>query len=106
MERYKGRFLEIPSKTFRPKVSVIIAAFNAEGTIERCLDAILSLKYPVEEVIVVDNNSKDRTIEILKSYVRNGSISYVVEKNQGWPAARNTGINQAKSSYVANIGCK
>ena len=82
-----------------PFVSVIVAAFNAEKTIARCLDALLVLDYPDYEVIVIDNNSTDRTAEIVKKY----EVTYLLEEKKGWPAARNTGIEYSKARFIANI---
>jgi glycosyltransferase involved in cell wall biosynthesis len=84
-------------------VSIVIAAYNAEETIGRCLDSLLDLEYPAREILVVDNNSSDRTAEIVKSYASKGPVRYVFERKRGWPAARNTGIMHAKYPYVANI---
>ncbi len=87
-----------------PRVSIIVAAFNSEKTIERCLNALLALNYPDYEIIVVDNNSKDQTAEIVKEYVRkNNRITYLLETKIGWPAARNSAIRYAKTDFVANI---
>ncbi len=90
--------------TFIPKVSVVVAAYNSEKTIERCLNDLLSLDYPDYEIIVVDNNAKDRTAEIIKEYVKkNSNIYYLFEGKKGWPAARNAAIRFVKTDFVANI---
>lgn len=87
-----------------PCVSIIVAAYNTDASIERCLDALLALDYPEYKIIVVDNNSKDKTAEITKKYVRRHSkITYLLESKKGWPAARNTAIRYAKTDFVANI---
>lgn len=82
-----------------PYVSIIVAAYNAENTISRCLDSLKALSYPEYDIIVVDNNSQDRTAEIIKRY----QVSYLLEKKKGWPAARNTGVSYSSAEYVANI---
>ncbi len=53
-----------------PKVSIIVAAYNSQQTIEECLKSILALEYPVGciEVIVMDGGSKDATISIAEKY--------------------------------------
>ena len=53
-----------------PKVSIIVAAYNSEQTIEECLKSILALEYPVGfiEVIVMDGVSKDATVKIAEKY--------------------------------------
>jgi GT2 family glycosyltransferase len=91
------------SGEFRLDVSIVIAAYNAEATIERCLRSLLTLKRPARELLVVDNNSSDRTAEIVKDYAGKNGITYEFEPKRGWPAARNTGIARARCPYVANI---
>ena len=53
-----------------PKVSIIVAAYNSEQTIEECLKSILQLNYPAGffEVIVMDGGSKDATVKIAEKY--------------------------------------
>lgn len=87
-----------------PFVSIIVAAYNEEKTIGRCLDAFLALDYPDYEIIVVDNNSSDNTSEITKKYANEtGKVIYLFEKKKGWPAARNKGIKYSKARIMANI---
>ena len=53
-----------------PKVSIIVASYNSQQTIEECLKSILALEYPVGyiEVIVMDGGSRDATISIAEKY--------------------------------------
>jgi cellulose synthase/poly-beta-1,6-N-acetylglucosamine synthase-like glycosyltransferase len=53
-----------------PKVSILVATFNSERTIDECLKAIFELNYPKDflEVIIVDGCSKDATVEIAQKY--------------------------------------
>jgi cellulose synthase/poly-beta-1,6-N-acetylglucosamine synthase-like glycosyltransferase len=53
-----------------PKVSIIVAAYNSQDTIEDCLKSILKLKYPEDffEVIVMDGGSKDATVKIAEKF--------------------------------------
>jgi hypothetical protein len=53
-----------------PKVSIIVAAYNSQDTIEECLKSILSLNYPsgFYEVIVMDGGSKDSTVKIAEHF--------------------------------------
>jgi cellulose synthase/poly-beta-1,6-N-acetylglucosamine synthase-like glycosyltransferase len=85
-----------------PFVSIIVPAYNAERIIQGCIEALLNQDYPKDryETIVVDNNSRDKTAQIVKKY----PVSYVEEKAiQGAYAARNRGINQAKGQILAFI---
>jgi cellulose synthase/poly-beta-1,6-N-acetylglucosamine synthase-like glycosyltransferase len=53
-----------------PKVSIIVAAYNNEQTIEQCLKSILAIDYPADfiEVIVMDGGSRDATVQIAEKY--------------------------------------
>jgi glycosyltransferase involved in cell wall biosynthesis len=85
-------------------VSVIVPAFNAEKTIERCLDSILAQEYRNIQIIVVNDGSTDNTKEILQSSCyQNNNIKYIEKKNSGVSAARNTGILNAEGEYVVFV---
>ena len=79
------------------KVSVVIPAYNEEKYIGRCLGSIIGQSVPADEIIVVDNNSTDKTKEILERF----NIKIVKEKIQGMIAARNRGFNEAKYDIIA-----
>ena len=84
-----------------PKVSVVIPCYNVEDYIEECLAAIFAQDYPDLEVIAVDNNSKDRTLELLREAEgRYANLVVLEEKRQGAPAARNKGLEQAKGEWI------
>jgi len=85
-----------------PKVSVIIAAHNEERTLARCLSAVLNQAYKDYEILVVDNNSTDKTSEIIKKFQKKDKkVRYVFEKRRGRGAARNAGIKEAKGEIIA-----
>lgn len=79
------------------KISVIIPAYNEENYIEKCLDSILDQEVMPDEVIVVNNNSTDHTVELVKNY----PVRLVHEKEQGMIQARNRGFNEATGDVVA-----
>jgi len=78
--------------------SVIIPAYNAEKTINDCLQALLSQSLPKAqyEIILVDDGSTDATADIANPY----PIIYYRQENQGPAAARNTGAHQAKGNII------
>lgn len=80
-------------------VSAIIPAYNRESTIKRSVDSALAQTYANMEVIVVDDGSTDRTVEVLRSY--GDRIRVIVQKNAGPSAARNTGIRAARGEVIA-----
>lgn len=85
-------------------VSVIIPAYNAEAYIHHTLDSVLGQTYPHFEVIVVDDGSRDRTAEIVRSYVqRDARIRLLQQQNAGVCAARNLAIENAQGVYIAPL---
>lgn len=78
--------------------SIVVPAFNEEKGIARCIEGLLAQDYPREafEVIIIDNNSSDRTFEIIGSYPVKG----VLEKKRGRASARNAGIRQACGEFI------
>ena len=84
----------------RKSLSIIIPAYNEERHLGSCLDAIAAQSEPPDEVIVVDNNSTDRTAEIAQSYP---FVKLVREKRQGRGHARNAGFDAAKSDLLGRI---
>ena len=81
-----------------PRVSVVVCAYNAERTIDACLASLAVLNYPDYEVIVVNDGSRDRTLEIAERYPYCRIIS---QPNKGLSAARNVGAEAATGEIVA-----
>lgn len=82
-------------------VSVIIPAYNRENTIERAVMSVLNQTYKDLELIVVDDCSKDNTVEVLKS-IKDDRLKIIeLEKNSGACVARNVGIENAQGDYIA-----
>ncbi|MBM3247386.1 glycosyltransferase family 2 protein [Candidatus Pacearchaeota archaeon] len=83
----------------RPKISVIIPAYNEKSTILELLKKVKSVKIP-KEIIVIDDFSKDGTREILKS-IRDKEIKVLFhQKNCGKGRAIRTGIKEAKGDII------
>lgn len=87
------------------ELSVIIPVYNASGTIERCLNSILKQSYQNFELILVNDYSKDNSLEIVKNYSDNYGFIHVLDLpiNKGVSNARNMGIKKAKGKYVTFI---
>jgi glycosyltransferase involved in cell wall biosynthesis len=77
------------------KISVIIPAFNEEKFLGNCLFSLKEQNFKDFGIIVVDNNSTDKTAEIAKKF---GAI-LVSEKNQGVAFARNRGVQRNKAKF-------
>lgn len=84
-------------------VSVIIPVYNAEKYIERTLESVFAQTYEYIEIVLVDDQSKDRTAEIIKKYQRTHSeiLYYLQPENMGAGYARNKALELAKGQYIA-----
>lgn len=82
-------------------VSVIIPVFNGEQTIKRALDSVFSQTYRDFEIIVVDDASSDRTVELVAQYGSDRLTLIRSSENRGAGAARNRGIAAARGRWIA-----
>jgi len=84
-----------------PKVSVIVPVFNGEKTIKDCLFSVGEQKYSNYEIIVVDNNSSDKTKDaILECQKKIYNIKYIFEKNMSRGLARHIGEKMASGEII------
>jgi glycosyltransferase involved in cell wall biosynthesis len=81
-------------------LTIVIPAYNEEGYLESCLAAIAKQSVRPDEVLVVDNNSSDRTLAIAGKFK---FVKVVKEPRQGVLFARNRGFDAAKSDIIARI---
>ena len=87
-----------------PKVSVIVPVYNCEKYIERCMDSLINQTLADIEIIVIDDESKDTTFEILKEYEKKDKrIKLMTKKNSGISSSRNKGMEIATGKYIAFI---
>lgn len=85
-----------------PSVSVVIPAFNSEGTIGQTIESLKDMNYPQErlEIIVVDDLSDDKTAEVALGY---GVRVVRREKRGGCAGAKNTGVDHARNEIIAFV---
>ena len=82
-------------------VSIIIPAYNAEKYIYKCVSSVISQSFHNLEIIVVNDGSKDKTLEVLKKLENSDPRILVLnQKNAGLPAARNSGLKVATGDYI------
>lgn len=81
----------------QPTATIIIPVLNGEKYIKACLDSVFAQSFKNFEVVIFDNDSQDKTIEIAKNY-----LVKIIENrhNIGWAKANNFCIKQAKTKYV------
>ena len=79
-----------------PKFSIIVPVYNVEKYIKKCLDSIESQTYKDYEVIVVNDGTKDNSMDIVNNY----NVEIINQKNKGLSEARNEGVKKAKGDYI------
>lgn len=82
-------------------LSIIIPAYNAEKTVEQCLDSVLTqnTKYNYE-IVITNDGSKDNTQKLIENFKEKYKcINLINQENKGFSGARNTGIENAKGEY-------
>lgn len=85
------------TKNGKPLISVVIPAFNEEKYLSRCLGAFKKQTFTDYELIVVDNNSTDKTAQIAKKF----GARVVNERKQGMIPARERGFHEAQAEIIA-----
>ncbi len=79
------------------KFSIIVPVYNVEKYVKRCLDSIFNQTYKDFEVIVVNDGSTDKSMDIVKKYK---DVKIINEENRGLSHARNNGVKNARGDYI------
>lgn len=79
-----------------PKFSIIIPVYNVEDYIKKCLDSVFFQTEKDFEVIVVNDGTKDNSMDIVKNY----NVKVIEQENKGLSAARNRGVQVATGEYI------
>ncbi|HEX5034971.1 MAG TPA: glycosyltransferase family A protein, partial [bacterium] len=82
----------------RPRISVIIPVYNGEAFLTEAIESVLAQSYPNLEILVIDDGSTDRSLELAKSF---SGLRCLHQPNSGIAAARNAGIAAAAGSVLA-----
>ena len=79
------------------KISVVVPAYNEGKYISDCLTSLMNQTEPADEIIVVDNNCTDNTVEVASRF----PVKIIRETTQGMIPARNAGLNAAQYEIIA-----
>ncbi|NFE94916.1 glycosyltransferase family 2 protein [Clostridium botulinum] len=84
------------------KVSIITPVYNVEECIEKSIKSVINQTCKEFEFLLIDDGSKDRSIEIAKSLLEGADINFkiITQENAGVSCARNRGINIASGEYI------
>jgi glycosyltransferase involved in cell wall biosynthesis len=84
------------------KISLVTATYNAEATIARCIESVISQQYKNIEYIIIDGGSKDKTLEIVGKYKDFINI-FLSEPDKGVYDAMNKGIVRATGNVIGTL---
>lgn len=86
------------------KISVIVAVYNTETYLSRCVESVLAQSYKNIELLLVDDGSQDRSGDICDGFAAaDGRVRVIHKENEGLSVARNTALKIADGEYVAFI---
>lgn len=87
-----------------PFISIVIPVYNAEKTLRKCIDSILSQSFADFELLLIDDGSKDQSPIICDEYERQDARVRVFHcENGGVSTARNSGLNHAKGEWISFV---
>ena len=82
------------------KISIIIAVYNTEKYLRKCLDSVTNQNYKNYDILIVNDGSTDSSLSIIKEYQnKNNNIIFIDQKNMGPSIARNNAIKKINSEY-------
>ena len=91
-------------KNKKKKIDIILPNYNSHEFLEETLKSIINQSYFNWRLIIVDDNSDNKTKQILRKFLKNKKINaYFLKKNQGAGFCRNYALKKSKSSFVAFI---
>ncbi len=94
-----------PELPFYPKVTLIVACWNEEDTLDQTMDSLLALNYPREQlqIILVDDGSKDKTWEKMQNYQSYEQVLLLHKENGGKFTAINYALPYAQGDFIATV---
>jgi len=90
--------------SYKPKVTVLVPAYNEENVIERTLTSLLSTRYENLEVLVINDGSTDATARVVATFAKkNKKVKIFTVPNQGKANAANFGLKKATGEIIVAI---
>ena len=82
-------------------ISVVVSIYNMERYLQQCIDSLLAQTYSDYELLLIDDGSTDKSLELCKQYEKkHGRIRAYHKENGGLSSARNYGMNRANGDYI------
>lgn len=83
------------------KISIIVPIYNAEKWLEKCVNSIIEQSYSDVEILLINDGSTDKSLEICKKFENiDNRIKVIDKKNEGVSKTRNLGIEKATGQYI------
>ena len=87
----------------KPLISVIVAVYNGDKTLQRCIDSVFDQTYPNKEIIIIDGGSTDGTADIIRS--NQDEITYwISEPDNGIYDAWNKALDNVRGDWICFLG--
>lgn len=87
------------------KISIVVAVYNAEKTLKKCIESLLNQTYENTEIILVNDCSKDNSLDICNEYSKaNDNVKVISnDRNSGVSDTRNNGIDNSTGEYICFV---
>ncbi len=86
----------------KPRLSIIIPCYNAEGYLRHCLESVAAQRHQDWECLCIDDGSHDQTAELIRSFASaDARFCLIAQENQGAAAARNHALRLAQGDFIA-----
>jgi cellulose synthase/poly-beta-1,6-N-acetylglucosamine synthase-like glycosyltransferase len=107
IDRIRGSSSLVLDPSFQPAVAVLVPAYNEEKVIERTVRSVLASSYPKLRVIIIDDGSRDRTLEIARTKfqleIASGKVTVLTKPNAGKAEALNFGLQFVTEEFFIGI---
>lgn len=87
----------------KTEVSVIIPIYGVEKYIRKCLESVLNQTLKEIEIIIINDGTKDNSMQIVEEYINDERIKIINKENGGISSARNVGLKKAQGKYIVFI---
>lgn len=82
-------------------ISIIVPIYNSQKYLEKCIESLINQTYRDIEIILVNDGSSDKSLDICRQYeLKDERVKVISQNNQGTPKARKAGVDAAKGEYI------
>jgi alpha-1,3-rhamnosyltransferase len=93
----------IENKESLPLVSIVVPCYNHEKYVKETIDSIVNQTYKNIELIVIDDGSKDNSVEVIKKLADKYNFTFIYRSNKGLSSTLNEGLSIAKGKYFSTV---